>query len=92
MRDYLTQLALENNVELTEEKTTHSLKEFKEEVALCAYGVDLLKRLQGNHNSSPFSLVLWRTFAWTREGSPIHNFELDAMDIINCEEKIMSLF
>lgn len=90
--DYLSQLTLENNVELTEEKKTYLLKEFKEEVALCTYGVDLLKRLQGNHNSSSFSLVLWRTFAWTREGSPIHNFELDAMVIINCEEKLRSLF
>ncbi len=55
--------------------------------ALLAYGADLLSRLEGN-SVGPSTLVLWRGFAWTAEGSPTKDFELSAGLIVDAELKI----
>jgi hypothetical protein len=53
--------------------------------ALAAYGKELLYRCQGQGQSGPAVLALWREFAWLPTGSPIPRFELQAQDIIHAE-------
>jgi hypothetical protein len=59
----------------------------REELALTAYGRDLLSRLQG-FSAGPATLALWRRFAWTAQGSPRKGFELDAAEILRAEAKV----
>lgn len=61
--------------------------ELRVAIGMGTYGVDLLRRLAGE-SGSPASLALWRSFAWTREGSPIKDFELYAEDVVNAECKM----
>ena len=81
--------ALENDVELTSEKKESITVEFREWIALCTYAQELLKRVEGRESSAA-SLSLWRFFAWNREGSPKHSFELTSDLIMTAEKFIVS--
>jgi hypothetical protein len=59
----------------------------REELALCAYGADLLQRKKGIA-VGPAALVLWRNFAWLPSGSPKKKFELTTDLILDAEKAI----
>ena len=89
--DWLKQLALETGRELSESWIESLLEDedLREDLALCAYAFDLLKRLKGV-GRGPGTLVLWRQFAWTRQGSPKSNFRLSARAILEAQERVLS--
>lgn len=59
--------------------------ELREDIALFAYGRDLVEsRLRGEIDGAA-PLVLWRRFAWTRKGSPKKGFRLTAERILRSE-------
>lgn len=58
--------------------------ELRETLALCAYGADLLDRLRGFAGGAA-TLALWRTFAWTPQGSPKKGFVLRASAILDAQ-------
>jgi hypothetical protein len=59
----------------------------REPVSLFAYAYDLLSRIKGI-SAGPAVLVLWRGFAWTKEGSPKKGFKLSAEMIIDSEARL----
>lgn len=62
--------------------------EMREALALCAYAADLLHRMMGAAQG-PATLALWRSFAWTAQGSPRKDFVLSADQIMKAQEKIV---
>jgi hypothetical protein len=90
MTDAINRLAIENHVRLSEKRVEEIANDpdQREEIALCAYGVDLLQRMKGIA-VGPAALVLWRNFAWLPSGSPKKKFELTA-DLILAAEKAIS--
>ena len=58
--------------------------DIRKSLALCAYGTDLLHRVNGVA-TGPAVLVLWRTFAWLPTGSADKAFSLSADLIVNAE-------
>jgi len=56
----------------------------REPIGLCTYASDLLQRLEGSSQGAA-SLALWRSFAWTIEGSPKHGFQLSADSIFEAK-------
>ncbi len=58
--------------------------------SLSAYGTELLDRLKGI-SEGPAVLALWRHFAWNRNGSPIRNFKLQASNILQAEQSLLSV-
>lgn len=62
----------------------------KHDASLSAYGAALLDRVNGI-SDGPAVLALWRSFAWTRNGSPIHNFKLKAQDILQAEQNLIRM-
>lgn len=62
--------------------------ELREALSLCAYTADLLCRMRGE-TAGAASLVLWRGFAWTKEGSPRKGFELEVDEILAAEETVV---
>ena len=95
MIDVINCIALENSVRISEKTIGTILNDpnLREELALCAYGADLFRRMRG-FASGAAALVLWRNFAWLRSGSPKKNFELTADLILNAEnvlrERVLS--
>ena len=59
----------------------------KEAAALVAYAADLLNRVNGLA-TGPAVLVLWRQFAWTRDGSPKKQFKLSTELILEKEKQL----
>ena len=59
--------------------------DLREPLGLCAYAGDLLQRLEGRAVGAA-SLALWRTFAWTAQGSPKKDFVLTAEEIMASQE------
>jgi hypothetical protein len=57
----------------------------REPVSLCTYAADLLQRLEGRAAGAA-SLVLWRTFAWTSQGSPKKGFVLKTDEIMIAQD------
>ena len=57
----------------------------REPVGLCAYTADLLERLKGRAFGAA-SLALWRSFAWTPQGSPKKGFVLSADEIMMAQD------
>jgi hypothetical protein len=86
----LRQLALELDVPLDASvaEAIADEPEMREQLALVAYGHDLLRRL-GGIAEGPASLALWRRFAWTPQGSPKHGFELTAAAILDAEAEVV---
>jgi hypothetical protein len=62
--------------------------DLREPIGLCAYATDLLQRLEGVA-VGPASLALWRSFAWTPEGSPKKGFALSAEAILDAQRTIV---
>lgn len=89
MIDVINRIATENNVRLSEKKVESIADDpnLREELALCAYGADLLQRMKGTA-VGPAALVLWRNFAWLRSGAPKRKFELTADLILDAEKAI----
>jgi hypothetical protein len=87
--DYLQQQALDRDLALPGSalEAIATAPETSEQVALLGYTVELLARCAGR-SSGPAALALWRQFAWTRAGSPKHDFELSAELILEAEEQV----
>jgi hypothetical protein len=58
------------------------------DASLASYGMALLDRLKGISHG-PAVLALWRDFAWTPAGSPIHNFKLTSRRILEAEKSLI---
>ena len=89
--DWLKQLALEMGRELREAdlETLLDDEDLREDLALCTYTFDLLKRLKGVARG-PGTLALWRIFAWTKEGSPKPKFRLSAKAILEAQARVLA--
>ncbi len=59
--------------------------DLREDLSLVTYAQDLIGRTKGI-TVGPASLVLWRSFAWTREGSPKKGFALSVEMILESEQ------
>ena len=64
-------------------------RQVRTELALCAYGADLLQRMDGVAVGAG-TLVLWRGFAWNAQGSPIKGFRLTAARILEAQEQVLA--
>lgn len=84
---YLDSIAAQLDCTLTEAGRAEIFGLLGEDLSLCAYAADLLKRMNGIA-MGPASLALWRSFAWTPEGSPKKKFKLDARQIMAAQERI----
>jgi len=86
-RTFLLQLAEARGISVTDEMLKHILQDphFRESVGLCTYAADLLQRLKGIGFGAA-SLALWRTFAWTPQGSPKKGFVLTTDDIMIAQD------
>ena len=87
----LESYAIEFDIELSTEKIEFLLNDYREQISLCTYAYQLLKRINGEE-SSPAALALWRMFAWNDSGSPIHSFKLTPEMILASEKDIVSIF
>jgi hypothetical protein len=59
-------------------------------LSLVTYAYDLLRRMKGI-SVGPAVLVLWRGFAWTKEGSPKKGFKLTTEMIIGSEKRLSKI-
>jgi hypothetical protein len=86
----LEDLAKEATVAVGAETMRMLLRErsLREAIGLVAYGTDLLTRIDG-HARGTASLALWRSFAWTSDGSPKKDFTLSAEAILDAESVIL---
>jgi hypothetical protein len=86
-RTFLRRLAEAREVCVTEETLDAMLKDpaLRDAIGLCTYAADLLQRLKGIAIGSA-SLALWRSFAWTPQGSPKKNFVLTADAIMIAQD------
>lgn len=62
--------------------------EWRETLALGAYGVQLLRRVAGSCTVGVANLALWRRFAWTPAGAPIRGYVLRARIMIEAEQRL----
>lgn len=88
----LQQLAISHDI-VIDDKDAEKIAddpELSEPLALVAYGHDLLSRMKGVA-VGPAILVLWRDFAWTKEGSPKKKFKLSADLIFESEKKLSEI-
>lgn len=87
-RDYLEELALQAGVSLSDATAAGLLggEETRRDVALAAYGSQLLRRCEG-HSSTPAVLALWREVAW-ESGAPKRGFQLSAEGILEAQERL----
>jgi hypothetical protein len=88
--DHLRQLALDRSLSVSESALEGLAigPKTSEQVALLAYGTELLARCSGRP-SSPAALALWRQFAWSRAGSPKRGFVLRGDAILKAEAEIV---
>jgi len=86
-RTFLIQLAAARGISVTEEMLDEMLQDpnLREAVGLCTYAADLLQRLKGRAVGAA-SLALWRSFAWTSQGSPKKGFVLTADEIMIAQD------
>ena len=84
--------ALEEEVSIPQDSTAAIVgdPELSESLSMATYAQDLLNRMKGIA-VGPATLVLWRSFAWTPEGSPKKGFELSTDEILNAEQRIRSI-
>lgn len=89
-RGYLRSLAAAAERPLSDEACDALLADpvLREPIGLATYGADLLTRLEGVTVGAA-SLVLWRSFAWTREGSPKKKFVLTVDAILAAESLLL---
>jgi hypothetical protein len=89
MIDVIRRIAAENSVGLSKE-TTEAIADdpnLREELALCAYGSDLFRRMHGVAVGAA-ALILWRNFAYLPSGAPKKKFELTADLILDAENAV----
>jgi hypothetical protein len=86
------EISMENELSLNTDQIKEIVEnsEFREELSLAAYARDLLIRVNGIA-MGPAVLVLWRGFAWRKEGSPKHNFKLTPELIFENEQKLIKI-
>ena len=87
-RGFLLRLAAARSVSVPEATVDEMLTahELRDPLGLCTYAADLLQRLEGRTAAGAASLALWRSFAWTPQGSPKKGFVLSADDIMAAQE------
>ena len=86
----ISNLAVEENLELSEEAAGAVFAKHPKSAAYSAYGHSLLQRIRGSE-CRPWALALWRMIAWKPEGSPIKGFVLKAEDIIEAENELVTM-
>ena len=76
-RRFILRLAADRHISISDQVLDDILRdpELRDPVGLCAYAADLLERLEGRAAGAA-SLALWRTFAWSPQGSPKKKFVL----------------
>ena len=86
-RIFLRQLAEARGISVTDEMLDDILQDpnLRDPVGLCTYAADLLQRLNGRAVGAA-SLALWRTFAWTPQGSPKKGFVLTTDQIMMAQD------
>lgn len=89
-RGFLRKLALRGGRSVSEQQIEAVRREpvLREAVGLATYADDLLQRLRGVA-VGPASLVLWRSFAWTAQGSPKKGFVLSAAAIMAAQQQLL---
>lgn len=87
----LEMLAREEGLSFDGARLQEALRDEKLQIAasLSAYGAALLDRLKGI-SEGPAVLALWRHFAWNCNGNPIRNFKLQASNILQAEQSLLS--
>lgn len=90
MRRFLQSLAAELNLTVSEPAldALAQAPDLRVPLGLCTYASDLLDRLAGV-SIGPASLALWRTFAWTAQGSPKKHFSLEAEDVLAAQAELI---
>jgi hypothetical protein len=85
-RGFVRKLASSTHLSVSDEAVDQLLRdpELREAVALATYADDLLQRLNGIA-VGPATLVLWRNFAWTSQGSPKKDFALSTEAIMRAQ-------
>lgn len=86
-RGFLLRLAASHGISVSDKMLDEMLQDpdLRESLGLCAYAGDLLQRLEGRAVGAA-SLALWRTFAWTAQGSPKKGFVLTADEIMAAQD------
>ena len=86
-KSFLRRLAEVRGISVTDEVLDNMLQDpnLRDSIGLCTYAADLLQRLQGRA-VGPASLALWRSFAWTPQGSPKKDFILTTDQIMIAQE------
>ncbi|MGE0323704.1 MAG: hypothetical protein AB7K71_02385 [Polyangiaceae bacterium] len=87
---FLKDLAHAHQLKLEEGRLESWLKdlELREAIGLCTYVIDLGRRMQGILEG-PASLALWRSFAWTPQGSPKKGYQLSVKRVLACEQVLL---
>jgi hypothetical protein len=90
-RALLRRLALECGTTGSEAVVDGMLRdpELRDVIGICTYAHDLLQRLNGVA-VGPASLALWRSFAWTAQGSPKQGFKLSAAAIMAGQDVLLA--
>jgi len=86
-RTFLVRLAKARGISVTEKMLDDVLQDpnLREPIGLCTYAADLLQRLEGRAVGAA-SLALWRSFAWTSQGSPKKGFVLTTDEIMIAQD------
>lgn len=86
-RTFLLRLAEVRGISVTDEMLDEILQDpnLRDSVGLCTYAADLLQRLRGRSIGAA-SLALWRTFAWTPQGSPKKGFVFNTDEIMLAQD------
>jgi len=90
-RGFVRKLASSAHLSISDEAVNQLLREpeLSEAVALTTYADDLLQRLSGIA-VGPATLVLWRNFAWTSQGSPKKDFALSTEAIMHAQHTVLA--
>ena len=86
-RSFLRRLAEARGISVTDEMLDDMLEDLtlRDRIGLCTYAADLLQRIEGRAVGAA-SLALWRSFAWTPQGSPKKDFVLTAEEIMIAQD------
>jgi len=88
--EWIRALAVQQKLPLSTDDLNTLLEDpaYREAIGLCTYASDLLDRMEGVAVGAA-SLALWRSFAWTAQGSPKHGFQLSADAILDAREALV---
>ncbi len=89
-RTFLVQLAKALGISVTNEALEEMLEDpkLRDSIGLCTYAADLMQRQKGFAFGAA-SLALWRSFAWTAQGSPKKEFVLTTDDIMDAQDLLL---